>query len=324
MFFSIVIPIHNSEKYLKQCFESILNQTCKDFEVILVNDGSSDGSARICDQYCNLDARFKVIHREKGGGAASARNAGTRIATGEYIIYIDSDDYIENSSFFSDVQEQALKGFDIICYKFRKYYEDTNEMTSCSFSIPEIENGESVGSYVSKLVKSDAFYCAPWTKSFRRKILEEGNIQFQEGLLSEDQEWYYHVLIGAKTIVGIDKSYIVYRQHKNSTSISWSMKNLTDTISIIASWKEKIENSTFDNEYKSALLNSVAKLYCNLLIGYTKYTDSNKKNEYEKLKKLSSLMKYNINPRVNMFDKIYKIGGFESLMFALKIICRLK
>lgn len=324
MFFSIIIPIHNSEKYLRQCVDSILHQSFKDFEVILVNDGSSDESGAICDDYCNSDSRFKVIHREKGGGAASARNAGTNIATGEYIIYIDSDDYIEKDTFLNDIHEQANKGFDIVCYKFQKFFEDTNEMTKCSFSIPDMEENETVGHYVSKLVKCDAFYCAPWTKSFRRSILKEKNIQFQEGLLSEDQEWYYHILMGAKSIVGIDECYIVYRQHKNSTSVSWSMKNLADTINIISYWKDEIEKSGIEEEYKRALLGSIAKLYCNLLIGYTRFKNKNKKNEYKRLKSLSELMNYNINPRVNSFSKIYRIAGFGSLMLVLKVICRLR
>lgn len=324
MFFSIIIPIHNSEKYLRQCFDSILNQNFTDYEVILVNDGSSDSSAEICEQYCNCDSRFKVIHRENGGGAAAARNVGTKIASGDYIIYIDSDDYIEKKSFLQDVNTYANKGYDIICYKFKKFYDDTNEMLNCSFTIPPLDNNDSKASYINKLVKHDAFYCAPWSKSFKRKIIENGDIQFKEGLLSEDQEWYYHVLMEAKSIVGIDESYIVYRQHKNSTSISWSMKNLTDTISVISNWTEYIEKCDLDNEYKKALLGSIAKLYCNLLIGYTRYSDSKKKNAYPELKKLSSLLRYDVNPRVQKFYKIYKIGGLSTLMLILNIICKLK
>lgn len=324
MFFSIIIPIHNSEKYLRQCIDSILAQTCNDFEVILVNDGSKDGSQEICDQYCAEDTRFHVIHRKQGEGAASARNAGTSMASGEYIVYIDSDDYIEDAMFLADIKEQAEKGYDVICYKFRKYYEDTDEMTACTFSVPGPIESETIGGYVNRLVKCDAFYCAPWTKAIRRKILVDGEIRFKEGLLSEDQEWYYHVLIGAKSVIGIDKSYIIYRQHKNSTSVSWTMKNLTDTISIITFWKKEIERTALPADYKCAILNSIAKLYCNLLIGYTRYSNPDKKSEYHNLKKLAGLMEYHSNPRVNSFYRVYKVGGFTALMMGLKIICKLR
>ena len=324
MFFSIIIPIYNSEKYLRQCLDSILVQTDKDFEVILVNDGSQDGSPQICDQYCAKDIRFHVIHRKQGEGAASARNVGTSVASGDYIVYIDSDDYIEDSMFLADIKEQAEKGYDVICYKFRKYYEDTNEMISCNFSMPAPKEGETIGGYVNRLVKCDAFYCAPWTKAIRRNILVDREIRFKEGLLSEDQEWYYHVLIGADSIVGIDKSYIIYRQHKSSTSVSWTMKNLRDTISIITFWRIEIEKTNLPDDYKCAILNSIAKLYCNLLIGYARYSNPDKKSEYDNLKKLAGLMGYHTNPRVNTFYKVYKVGGFTALMMVLKIICKLR
>ena len=324
MFFSIIIPIHNSEKYLKQCLDSILMQTHKDFEVILVNDGSKDGSPQICDQYCAKDTRFHVIHRKQGQGAASARNTGTSVASGDYIVYIDSDDYIEDAMFLADIKEQAEKGYDVICYKFRKYYEDTDEMTSCNFSMPVPKENETIGGYVDRLVKYDAFYCAPWTKTIRREILADRKIRFKEGLLSEDQEWYYHVLIEANSIVGIDKSYIIYRQHKSSTSVSWTMKNLKDTINIISFWRMEIGKINLPDDYKRAILNSIAKLYCNLLIGYTRYSNPDKKGEYDNLKKLAGLMRYHANPRVNTFSKVYKVGGFTALMTVLKIICKLR
>ena len=92
---SIIIPIYNSEKYLTHCLDSILKQTYQDFEVILVNDGSTDNSAKICDNYTITDARFKVIHKQNQG-VSIARNTGISYAKGEYISFIDSDDWIEN------------------------------------------------------------------------------------------------------------------------------------------------------------------------------------------------------------------------------------
>lgn len=324
MFFSIIIPVHNSEKYLEQCVDSVLAQDCSDFEILLINDGSTDNSPKICDHYCAKDPRCQVLHRGKGKGAASARNAGTDMATGEYIVYIDSDDYIENTTFLSDIKEQAEKGYDLICYKFRKYYEDMDEITACTFSMPMLMDGDSFGAYVNRLVQCDAFYCAPWTKAIRRSILTKGNVRFREGLLSEDQEWYYHVLTQADSIIGIDKSYIIYRQHKHSTSTTWTMKNLRDTIRIITFWKEETEKATLSEDLKLAFLNSLAKLYCNLLIGYTRYCDPEKKCEYNNLKKLADLMKYHANPRVRSFERIYKIGGFAGLMLGLRMICKLR
>ena len=98
MFFSIVVPVYNVEKYLKECIDSILSQTFTDFELILVDDGSKDESPLICDEYAQKDERIKVIHKPNGG-QAEARNVGTETAAGQYIIYIDSDDFIIENTF---------------------------------------------------------------------------------------------------------------------------------------------------------------------------------------------------------------------------------
>lgn len=92
---SIIVPVYNVEKYLRKCIDSILNQTFKDFELILIDDGSTDESGKICDEYNLKDNRIKVIHKENGG-LSSARNAGLDIAQGEYIGFVDSDDWIES------------------------------------------------------------------------------------------------------------------------------------------------------------------------------------------------------------------------------------
>ena len=102
MIFSIIIPVYNVEKYLSQCLDSILNQDFTDFELILVDDGSTDRSGEICDQYKSKDSRVNVIHQENSG-QATARNAGTKASKGEYIIYIDSDDFIISNDFLSEL-----------------------------------------------------------------------------------------------------------------------------------------------------------------------------------------------------------------------------
>lgn len=323
MFFSIVVPIYNAEKYLRECIDSVLSQTFTDFELILVDDGSNDNSPSICDEYAQKDGRIKVIHKQNSG-QAETRNIGTNTASGKYIIYIDSDDYITENTFFEDLYEIAKAEIDIICYKYRKYFDNTKTMADAGFKIPEFKANDSMAVRINKLVANDAFYCAPWSKAIKLSVIKDNGIEFKNGLLSEDQEWYYNVLINSASIEGIDKSYIAYRQHGNSTSNTWKIKNLTDTIEIIKNWKQKIETSDLENELKISLLNSLAKLYCNLLIGYTRYNNKEKKQFYKELKDLSNLIEYHINPRVNTFYKIYKTGGLGLLMSALKIICKIK
>lgn len=323
MFFSVIVPIYNVEKYLRECVDSILSQTFGDFELILVNDGSKDSSGAICDEYAEKDSRVKVIHKENGG-LSDARNAGNAIAQGEYVVYIDSDDYVDGNDFLEKIYEKAQIGADIICYKFRKYFEDSKSFSKCDYAFPNLQQYETLAERINYLVKTNSFYCSAWSKSIRFSLLKDNNINFEKGLLGEDQEWYYHVLLKAKSIDGIDKDYIVYRQRANSITTSWRMKNLTDCIYVVDKWQKQILEAEIDDEYKNALLNSIGKLYCNLLIGYTAFKDKNKKEYYSKLKDLSFLFKYNLNPRVAMFSKLYEITGFDVTMLALKIICRIK
>ncbi len=323
MFFSVIVPVYNVEKYLKECVDSILSQTFEDFELILVNDGSKDNSGAICDEYAEKDSRVKVIHKENGG-LSDARNVGTSVARGQYVVYIDSDDYVDGNDFLEKIYEKAQNGADIVVYKFKKYFEDMQRFSECEYSFEDLQQYETFAERINYLVKTDSFYCSAWSKSIKLSILKENGIEFEKALLGEDQEWYYHVLLKAKSIDGIDKDYIVYRQRANSITSSWKMKNLTDCIYVVDKWQKQIAEADIDIDYKNALLNSVAKLYCNLLIGYVRFTDKEKKTQYKKIKTMAHLFNYNLNPRVAVFSKIYKLAGFDITMLALKFICRIK
>ena len=323
MFFSVIVPVYNVEKYLKECVDSILSQTFKDFELILVNDGSKDSSPAICDEYAKKDSRVKVIHKENGG-LSDARNVGTEAAIGEYVVYIDSDDYVRSDDFLQSIYDKAKSGTEIICYKFSKYFDNTNSFSSCQFNFPELSERDTLSEKINKIVKSDAFYCSAWSKSIKLSLLKDNNIKFEKGLLGEDQEWYYHVLLVAESIDGIDKDYIVYRQRANSITSSWKIKNLTDCIYLIEKWNKGIESANIQREYKDALYNSLAKLYCNLLIGYTNFDNSEKRQYLNRIKDLSHLLSYNLNPRTATFSKIYKLAGFKLMMMSLDILCKVK
>ena len=110
---SVIIPIYNTEKYLRDCIESILAQTFTDFELILVDDGSADRSGAICDEYCQLDGRIKVIH-QKNGGVTVARKRGTEAASGDYISFIDSDDWIEPNMYHDMWKKADMYNADIV------------------------------------------------------------------------------------------------------------------------------------------------------------------------------------------------------------------
>ena len=187
MFFSVIVPVYNVEKYLHECVDSILRQTFSDFELILVDDGSKDTSGNICDEYAAKDQRVKVIHKENGG-QSTARNLGVKLAKGEYAVFLDSDDMFADNHFLEDLKNKSEKNPDIIVFRYCKYYEDgrTNE---CGISLSDIDNS-CKADLLRELVRRDAFFCSCWSKCTKMCILKDNNIEFDVALSCEDMDWY--------------------------------------------------------------------------------------------------------------------------------------
>ena len=122
---SVIVPIYNVEKYLDRCVGSIINQTYKNLEIILVDDGSPDNCPQMCDDYAKKDSRIKVVHKENGG-LSDARNAGMKVATGEYVSFIDSDDYISLDFYETLLETIVDNDSDIVECSVVKFYEDNS------------------------------------------------------------------------------------------------------------------------------------------------------------------------------------------------------
>lgn len=321
MLFSIILPIYNVEKYLRECIDSVLSQSFTDYEIILVDDGSTDSSGAICDEYAQKHPFINVVHKSNSG-LSEARNVGLEAALGEYIIFIDSDDYISDNDFLLDISKKIPEN-DLVLYKFSKFYDESGKTLPCSFTMPDISNAENLSEKIKMLVKNDAFYCAAWTKCIRKTILTENKIYFESGLLSEDQEWYFHILSVIKNVDAVDKSYIMYRQRQGSISHSFRIKNLDDCIYILKKWSEYYLSKK-DTDISDGCLNALGKLYCNLLTGYVALKDKAKKSRYDELKDLKFLLNYNLNPRTKMFSRIADAFGLKGLLLILKVLIAVK
>lgn len=187
---SVIVPVYKVENVLNYCIDSILNQTYKNFELILVDDGSPDNSGKICDEYTKKDNRIKVIHKENGG-VSSARNCGIDVAKGKYICFVDSDDTLQ-STYLSELLSQMRNDihFALCCYN--KVYADKrieknlieNQSEYFSFNKNDIMT-------INKFV----IMSQPWNKIFDRSIIEEYNIRMDENLsLGEDMLFVYQYL----------------------------------------------------------------------------------------------------------------------------------
>jgi glycosyltransferase involved in cell wall biosynthesis len=206
---SVIVPIYKVEKYLKRCVDSIINQTCRNLEIILVDDGSPDNSGLICDEYARIDPRVRVIHKSNGG-LSDARNAGIEIATGEYIGFVDSDDFI-HPEMFSDLYERIRKhDADIAQCSFRAVTED-------AFIDPGADNEKVISNLEALRLIYTPFkvdYIVAWDKLYRKQLFD--SIRFPVSKIHEDEYTTYKLFYLSGKIVVIDKKYYYYYQSPDS------------------------------------------------------------------------------------------------------------
>lgn len=323
MMFSIILPVYNVENYLQECVDSILKQTFADYEIILVDDGSTDGSSKLCDELVKNHDCIRVIHK-KNGGLSDARNCGTRVARGEYVVYIDSDDFLIKDDFLEKLVEKAKKKSDLIFYKYQKYLSTTQKFEDCRYTYSSAMNEKSYSDKISALVKADAFYGMAWIKAIRKEIIDSNGIEFEVGLLGEDMEWNYHIIFNSTSIDFIDEPFIAYRQREGSITSNFKLKNLTDFIYVLEKWSKIITNDATDKNLKVALYGSLAKYYSNLLVVYSRIVDPEKKEYKTRIKQLDWLLKYSMSRRPKIIAKIYRILDFNITSLVLRIFDRIK
>ena len=224
---SIIIPVYQVEKYLDKCIASVVNQTYTNLEIILVNDGSPDNCPALCDQWQSRDSRIKVIHQENGG-LSKARNEGMKLATGEFIGFVDSDDWIELNMYETLLSAMLETGADIAICKFQKDFENSQKIIQePEPPVNKIYTSEKV---LELLLTGKSFIStAVWDKLFRRHVI--GNIRFLEGKIFEDSLWTPQVIGCANSIVTIDLPlyHYYYRLESLSRNVHDLRRRFTDS-----------------------------------------------------------------------------------------------
>ena len=176
---SIIVPVYNVERYLRQCIDSILAQTYKDFELLLIDDGSPDNSGNICDEYAQKDPRIRVFHKPNGG-VSSARNMGIDNARGEYISFIDADDYVEPNFLEEMVKAMEKLDADLVCCGVRINERDDGSISG--FSCPDREKVYDKKEGLIEMFSMDSFYGWPWNKLYKTDIVKKKGLRFPEGM----------------------------------------------------------------------------------------------------------------------------------------------
>ena len=237
---SIVIPVYNAEKYLRECINSLINQDYENIEIILVDDGSKDSSPNICDEYANKDKRIKVIHKENGG-VSSARNAGIDASAGEWITFVDADDMVDNN-YVSYLIELAVKNDSSISLttypkkftQFEKENNFTNEEKIITIS----------GKDAAKMMLYYKIVISSWNKMFNKKFLEKNKLLFEKDLsYGEGFEFVIHSMINANKVTISNKKIYNYRVDNNCSAMTvFKEKLVTGSIDSQNRIKERIIN----------------------------------------------------------------------------------
>lgn len=216
---SVIVPVYNTAEYLERCVNSIINQTYKNLEIILIDDGSTDRSGKICDKFKEEDTRVSVVH-QKNSGPSVARNYGLSIAKGEYIGFVDSDDYIA-ADMYEQLYGSMRSGIDIVCcgsINIDRHKRTVNCKVTCKKSFDR-ENA------IFELLKSDNISFSAWDKLFKKNVIND--IRFPENRLCEDLPFIYQAVKQSKGIVHIGKVkyFYCYRQESRSKS-DFSLKRM--------------------------------------------------------------------------------------------------
>lgn len=211
---SVIVPVYNVEEYLPQCLDSICTQTYKDLEIILVDDGSTDSSGAICDQWAEKDPRIRVIHK-KNGGVSAARNEGLKAATGALIGFVDSDDWVEPDMY--EKMKKRMGSADVVMSGFFDYPYGMD----CQ-AIPRGIRAVRPCGYegaVLQIMSRDCYYCTLWNKLYRMKAVKKGGrlIQFDTALdFGEDEIWLLQVLKNSKKITFLPEPLYHWRRREGS------------------------------------------------------------------------------------------------------------
>ena len=288
---SIIVPIYNVQNYLEKCIESLINQTYKDIEIILVNDGSNDDSGKICDFFSSLDNRIKVVHQENRG-VSGARNTGLKYSTGDYIGFVDPDDWVDNCMYEKLLETLITNKSDISMCSYKNEGDDTK----LNMLKPKlVDQNLSSEELISKLFVNNSFYYTIlWNKLYRADLWND--IKFPEGYVHEDEAVIHIIYDRCKQLSSISNEFYHYRMVSSSITHTNQLIRKVDYANALSSRLNYLYSKNLIDSYDE-LLNKILYL---LLSGF----DGIKLNKTSS-KKIRKIIWENII-KILKYDFIYK------------------
>lgn len=321
MKFSFILPVYKVEAYLRECVESLTCQTYRDFEIILVDDGSPDGCPALCDQLATEDSRIIALHKQNGG-LSDARNYGLRHATGDYVLFVDSDDFWLGKDSL-DRMVSLIKQFpECMFYGFncQYYYPKTNNFSKWVHYTDEVLSPISGSSAVFSLVKSGTFPMSACLKVINRQLLIDNQIMFKIGQIAEDIPWFINLLDKSEKCVFVNDYIYAYRQNREgSITATGGERSYINLLDIVKTELALIDGRSFTAEAKDALRSFLAYEVSIMISGTCGLPKEKQSSARKELKQLCWLLKYTHNPKVRMVSRVYNLFGYAVTERVLRI-----
>ena len=309
---SVIVPVYNVEKYLKRCLDSLINQTLKDIEIIVVNDGSTDNSLDILNKYAENDSRIKVIDKENSG-VSDCRNIAMKQMKGKYIMFVDSDDWIDNNALeimYTKIEEE--KSDLVMCTYMREFANHSKEKI---FNLPEIELYEKdeikklhrklFGPIDNELGNPEDLYSLGtiWAKLYKVDVIKKNNIEFEDlKLIGSNEDGLFNIYVFNKInkAVFINKPLYHYcRDNPKSITSGYNQNLKNKWINLFNIMREFIEINNLDNSYINALNNRICM--STLGLGLNECSKANKISKLNKIKNIKEILSDEVI--VNAFSK---------------------
>lgn len=297
---SIIIPVYNVEEYLERCVESVINQTYKNLDIILVDDGSSDRSVAICDEYAALDSRIRVVHKVNGG-VSSARNTGLDMARGEIISFLDSDDWVHSEYLERLLELMESRKADIAMCDFLRT-SSKNELAELgSENIIEYSNLEALEQFLDKHYVQMVVL---WGKLYKRELFDE--LRFPLGRVHEDEYLTYKLIFRAEKIAFTSLKMLCYWKRPDSImGVGFRLKHKLDEIDALVERAEFLRS----NELKGLSDGTYRQLFYSYIYAFRRLAETNEKFPEEYMEKFLKL-KGNLDGgayrlRFKVFYKLY-------------------
>ena len=308
---SVVIPVYNVKPFLERCVNSVLRQTYKDIEIILVDDGSTDGSGKLCDDIATRNQRIQVIH-QKNQGLSGARNTGIRNAMGEYIAFLDSDD----EWLLSDGLERLMKmdGSDLIVFKRVDIWKKDQRSFSADYDIEILSHKHNTQEIFSHLAVSQQLQISACFLLVRRQILLDHNIFFPSGMISEDLFWNFHLWQHLTSVRFANLDLYGYYHREGSITTSQNIRYYHSYDQIFTYWKAQCDEGCKNAE---AIRCYLSNMWVSRGYGYHFLNGKDKPEALSILKKHSDLLNYSSSLKSKRAQRMVKFLGVRVTVITL-------